>query len=70
MLEQRDGKQEEGKEHYQNDFFEFIIRLSLILTTIYALDRIDYNIIDNFSDNYKEIGKTQYYIEKIFEFYK
>lgn len=64
------GKQEEGKEHYQNDFFEFIIRLSLILTTIYALDRIDYNIIDNFSDNYKEIGKTQYYIEKIFEFYK
>lgn len=60
----------ENKEYCRNDFFEFILKLSLIITSIVALTKIDYNILDNFSDDYKNIGKAQYYIEKTIYFYK
>ena len=54
----------------KSDLFEIIIRLAFIITALYMLSRLNYDLIPGFSDSYSKIGKTQYYIEKIFEFYK
>ncbi|MCI8411652.1 MAG: hypothetical protein HFJ40_04330 [Clostridia bacterium] len=54
----------------KSDFFEIIIRLSLIVTAIYMLTKLNYDLIPGFSDNYTKIGKVQYHIGEMFNFYK
>jgi len=60
----------ENETYSKNDFFEFIIKLSIIIAIPIVLNKIDYNTLENFSDDYTKIGKLQYYIEKAIYFYR